>query len=213
MAALGYEPQNLQVILMQLVRLFSGGEMLRMSKRTGTYVTLAELMDDIGVDAARFFFVMRSADSQMDFDLDLATKQSADNPVFYVQYAHARICSIIRQCEEQRISLPDLAKIDFSLLKEASEYDLIRKMIDFPEEIADAAAKCEPNRIANYSLELAGLVPCVLCQLPRFRRRNRPVSCAFGFDYRRADLLAECFASDRCIDTGKNVRKAASRKG
>lgn len=157
MGALGYVPQNLQVILMQLVRLFQNGEILRMSKRTGTYVTLEELMDDIGVDAARFFFVMRSADSQMDFDLDLAKKQSADNPVFYVQYAHARICSIIRQCQEQNVVIPEPEKIDFSLLKEESEEDLIRKMIDFPDEIAEAAKKCEPNRIATYSSELASL--------------------------------------------------------
>lgn len=90
MQALGYDSSRLEVILMQLVRLFQGGEIVRMSKRAGTYVTLQELIEDVGVDAARFFFVMRSADSQMDFDMDLAKSQTADNPVFYVQYAHAR---------------------------------------------------------------------------------------------------------------------------
>ena len=130
--ALGYDSKNLDVILMQLVRLFQGGEIMRMSKRAGTYVTLEELMDEVGVDAARFFFAMRSADSQMDFDLDLAKSESSDNPVYYVQYAHARICSILAQAEEQGIKLPNLKEIKFDLLKEESEDILIRKLLDLP---------------------------------------------------------------------------------
>lgn len=105
--ALGYDPDALQVLLMQLVRLFSGGEIVRMSKRTGQFVTLEELVDEVGLDAARYFFIMRSADSHLDFDLDLARTQSNDNPVYYVQYAHARICSIFRQLAEQGRGCPE----------------------------------------------------------------------------------------------------------
>ncbi|MCL2816985.1 MAG: arginine--tRNA ligase [Clostridiales bacterium] len=155
MQCLGYDRERLEVILMQLVRLMSGGEILRMSKRTGTYVTLAELMEEVGVDAARFFFVMRSADSQMDFDMDLARKQSADNPVFYVQYAHARICSILTAAEKEGFSLPAEEDADFGLLRHESELALIRKLADFPDEIVYAAKNREPHRIAVYLLELA----------------------------------------------------------
>ncbi len=157
MEALGYDRERLHVILMQLVRLIQGGEVVKMSKRTGTYVTLEELMDDIGVDAARFFFCMRSADSQLDFDLDLAKAQSADNPVFYVQYAHARIHSILAQNAEEGFVLPDLDKTDFSLLTHESEIDLIHKLMELPEEISYSAVHLEPYRIAVYAQDLAAL--------------------------------------------------------
>lgn len=155
--AIGYDPEKLDIILMQLVRLFQGGEIVRMSKRSGKYVTLQELMDDVGVDASRFFFVMRSADSQMDFDLDLAKSESSENPVYYVQYAHARICSILRQASEQGITLPDVAAVDFSLLKDETEIDLIKKILDLPEEIVYSAVHQEPHRIAAFAMDMAGL--------------------------------------------------------
>ncbi|MCI8336271.1 MAG: arginine--tRNA ligase [Peptococcaceae bacterium] len=155
MEALGYDRERLHIILMQLVRLIQDGEVVKMSKRTGTYVTLEELMDDIGVDAARFFFCMRSADSQLDFDLDLAKAQSADNPVFYVQYAHARIHSILAQNAEDGFVLPALDQIDFSLLTHESEIDLIHKLMELPEEIAYSATHMEPYRIAVYAQDLA----------------------------------------------------------
>ncbi|MEG1500881.1 MAG: arginine--tRNA ligase, partial [Clostridiales bacterium] len=154
MEALGYDKERLQIILMQLVRLYRNGEILRMSKRTGTYVTLAELMEEVGKDAARFFFVMRSADSQMDFDLDLAVSQSADNPVYYVQYAHARICSILASAKETGYKM-DIEKANLSLLQESAELALIRKMADFPDELIYAAQHFEPHRIAAYVQELA----------------------------------------------------------
>lgn len=154
--ALGYNPDQLQVVLMQLVRLFSGGEMLRMSKRTGQYVTLSELMEEVGRDAARYFFVMRSADSHLDFDLDLAKSESSENPVYYVQYAHARICSILRQATEAGVAeLPD--KISYELLTEPSELELLRKIADFPEVVAGAALALEPHRLTRYASELASL--------------------------------------------------------
>lgn len=155
MESLGYDRDRLQIILMQLVRLYSNGELLRMSKRTGTYVTLAELMDEVGKDAARFFFVMRSADSQMDFDLDLAVRQSADNPVYYVQYAHARICSVLAGAAAEGLVLDERLDYDYSLLQEPSERNLIRKLADFPDEVVFGAEHLEPHRIAAYIQDLA----------------------------------------------------------
>lgn len=157
LAALGYPAEELEIILMQLVRLFSGGEIMRMSKRAGTYVTLEELLAEVGKDAARFFFVMRSADSQMDFDLDLAKSQSMDNPVYYVQYAHARINSIINQAAEQGIRLAAVADVNFGLLTEEAERDLLRRILELPDEIAQAAAQEAPHRIAAYVMELSAL--------------------------------------------------------
>ncbi|MGI6605446.1 MAG: arginine--tRNA ligase [Peptococcia bacterium] len=154
MQALGQDPEALDVILMQLVRLFRNGEIVRMSKRSGQYITLSELIDEVGKDAARFFFVMRSADSQMDFDLDLAKAESSENPVYYVQYAHARVCSILKASIAE---LPDYDRVDFSLLKEEAEIDLIRKIADFPDEIIGAAQYYEPHRLTYYAHDLASL--------------------------------------------------------
>jgi len=156
-SALGYDPDRLDVIIMQLVRLFKDGEIVRMSKRTGQYITLSELIEDVGRDAARYFFVMRSADSHLDFDMDLAKQQSTDNPVYYIQYAHARVCSILRQAAENSYAIPDADGADLSKLKEQAEYDLIRKMADLPDEVAAAAQALEPHRIARYAHDFAGL--------------------------------------------------------
>ncbi len=152
--ALGYNPDNLGVILMQLVRLFQGGEIVRMSKRSGQYITLSELMDEVGKDAARFFFVMRSPDSHLDFDLDLAKAESSENPVYYVQYAHARINSILKANPQGELAKE---KVDLSLLKEEAELDLMRKIADLPEEIVGAAVNSEPHRLTRYAHELASL--------------------------------------------------------
>lgn len=156
-AALGYDPDRLQIVLMQLVRLFQGGEILRMSKRTGTYVTLEELLDEVGVDAARYFFVMRSADSHLDFDLDLARSQSADNPVYYVQYAHARICSILRQADQAGVKVRPAAQADLALLTEPAEVELLRAISDFPGTVRGAARDLEPHRLCRYAQDLASL--------------------------------------------------------
>jgi arginyl-tRNA synthetase len=154
--ALGYDEGRLDILLMQLVRLYRGGIVVRMSKRTGTTVSLDELIEEVGKDAARFFFVMRSPDSQMDFDLDLAKEKGQDNPVYYVQYAHARIQSIFRQAAAAGIEIKRLAEVDFSVLG-LEELQLLRKIADFPEEIAIAARTMAPQRIARYTLDLAGL--------------------------------------------------------
>ncbi len=157
MKALGYDPDCLDIVIMQLVRLFKGGEIIRMSKRSGEFVTLEDLMAEVGRDAARYFFVMRSADSHLDFDMDLAKSQSAENPVYYIQYAHARICSIFRQLQEKGGTVPAAGECNLKLLKEPAELELIRKMVDFPHEVAEAAVNLEPHRIARYAHELAGL--------------------------------------------------------
>lgn len=155
MEALGHDPKKLTVLLLQMVALYRGGELVKMSKRTGQSVTLNELMEEVGTDAARYFFLMRSLDSQLDFDLDLAKKKSNDNPVYYIQYAHARICSIFRQAEETKLVLGE--KPELSLLTDSSEIDLIKKIEEYPEEVEKAAVDYAPQRIARYSYDLAAL--------------------------------------------------------
>lgn len=166
-AALGFCPDHLEVLILQMVSLYQNGELVKMSKRTGQGVSLGELIEEVGRDAARFFFIMRSTDSQLDFDLDLAKSRSNDNPVYYIQYAHARISSIFRQAVEAGIALPDFSALALKeeagllcairRLTEESEADLIKKMGQFPEEIAAAARERAPHRIARYAHELAGL--------------------------------------------------------
>jgi len=153
MEALGYNPDRLQVIIMQLVRLFRGGEPVRMSKRSGEYVTLRDLIDEVGKDAARYFFVNRSSDSHLDFDLDLAREQSSENPVYYVQYAHARICSILRQAGE----IPNSKEIDLSLLNDPTEHALLEQIAELPKEVEYAALHLEPHRLTHYVFNLANL--------------------------------------------------------
>jgi len=151
--AMGYKPDHLEVLLLQMVSLYRDGELVKMSKRTGQSVTLAELIEEVGTDAARFFFIMRSLDSQLDFDLDLAKSKSSENPVYYIQYAHARIRSIFRQAQEAGIAKADQPKL--SLLTDESELALIKKMAAYVEEIEYAAQERAPHRIARYVHELA----------------------------------------------------------
>ena len=155
MQCLGYRPEQLEILILQMVRLLRDGQEVKMSKRTGQSVTLNELIDEVGTDAARFFFVMRSIDSQLDFDLDLAKKKSNDNPVFYVQYAHARICSILRQVAEAGIKVQ--GKGNYKLLTEPVEVDLIKKLGEYPEMLAEAAKERAVQHVAHYVYDLAGL--------------------------------------------------------
>ncbi|RTE09636.1 arginine--tRNA ligase [Paenibacillus whitsoniae] len=155
MTALGYDANRLEVLIAQMVSLFQNGEKVKMSKRTGKAVTMEDLMDEVGVDPIRYFFAMRSMDSHLDFDMDLAVSQSNENPVFYVQYAHARICSIFRQAEEQGIAVQPLAQVDLAKLTSEAEFDLLRKIGELPEEIAIAAEQYAPHRIIRYVYELA----------------------------------------------------------
>lgn len=154
MGAVGYDPENVQIIIMQLVRLFRGKDIVRMSKRTGKYITLNELVDEVGKDAARYFFAMRSPDSHLDFDLDLAKEESSDNPVYYVQYGHARICSIIKASGRD---IFEVKPENLELLKTDEEKALLRKIADFPEEVRLAAKNMEPHKLTNYAHDLASL--------------------------------------------------------
>lgn len=158
MEALGNDPDKLIVLVAQMVSLFQDGEKVKMSKRTGKAVTMEDLMDEVGVDAIRYFFTMRSTDSHLDFDMDLAISKSNDNPVFYVQYAHARICSIYRQAEEQGVALKPLSEVDLSALTAEHELDLLRKMGELQAEIEVAARDYAPHRLIRYVYELASML-------------------------------------------------------
>ena len=151
-SALGIDPGRLKVIICQLVTLHRGEEIIRVSKRSGDLITLRELMDEVNPDICRFFFLSRSADSQMDFDLELAKKQSVDNPVYYVQYAHARIASILRLAREREINYE---QGDVSLLTSEPELTLIRKMVLLPEIVETVANTLEPHHLPYYAQDLA----------------------------------------------------------
>lgn len=152
MRALGLDPSRLTLIIYQLVTLKRGGEVVRLSKRTGDVITLREVIEDVGPDAVRFFLLARAADSQMDFDLDLAVEQSSENPVYYVQYGHARIASIQRYATER---VPDFADGDASLLRHPAELALIRQMLLLPEVVEQAAENLAPHHLAYYAQDLA----------------------------------------------------------
>lgn len=154
--ALGYDKETLEVEIIQLVHLYKNGEKMKMSKRTGKAVTMRDLIDEVGLDAVRYFFAMRSADTHMDFDLDLAVSTSNENPVYYAQYAHARICSMLRQGEEKGISFE--GNLDLTKIASEKEYDLLKVIGSFPEAVADAAEKRIPHRITNYIFELASVL-------------------------------------------------------
>lgn len=155
--ALGVDPDRLDVVLMQMVRLVRGGEVVKLSKRSGKAITLVTLLDDIPVDAARFFFNLREANSQFDFDLDLAVEQTSSNPVYYVQYAHARICSIMHKLEAEGITPRTVTAEDLSRLTAPEEIELIRRLAQFPMELVDAAKAYDPARITRYSTDIATL--------------------------------------------------------
>ncbi|MGG4105976.1 MULTISPECIES: arginine--tRNA ligase [Paenibacillus] len=157
MEALGNDPDKLIVLIAQMVSLFQDGEKVKMSKRTGKAVTMEDLMDEVGVDAIRYFFTMRSMDSHLDFDMDLAVSTSNENPVFYVQYAHARICSVFRQAEEQGVNLLSLSEVNLSVLTTEHEYDILRKIGELPQEVSLAAENYAPHRLIRYVYELASL--------------------------------------------------------
>ncbi|NLL05256.1 MAG: arginine--tRNA ligase [Clostridiaceae bacterium] len=155
--ALGVDPDKLDVVLFQLVRLYRNGEIARMSKRTGKSISLIDLLDEVGRDAARFFFNTKASGSHLDFDLDLAVKESNENPVFYVQYAHARICSMLKRLEEENAKLQSVDSVDLSRLVAKEEIELMKKLAEYPEEIRIAAETLEPSRLTRYVLDVAGL--------------------------------------------------------
>ena len=154
--ALGYDPKKFTILLIQFVNLLRDGEQVKMSTRSGQFVELQEVVREVGVDAARYYFLMRRSDSHLDFDLELAKSQSADNPVYYVQYAHARLCSILQKAAEKGIAVPGVSAFDPDVIATPEEKRLFTKLAQFPEEVGRAAADLEPHRIVSYVYELAG---------------------------------------------------------
>jgi len=152
--ALGHDPEILQVILLQMVRVLRGGQPVAMSKRSGQFVELREVVGEVGKDAARFLFLTRRSESQLDFDIEVAKKRSMDNPVFYVQYAHARACSMARKAAEVGLAGP-FADADLSLLALPEELQLLKRVAGYPEMVRNAALTCEPHRVTAYLQELA----------------------------------------------------------
>ena len=156
--ALGYNPDNLNVLLVQLVNLIEGGKLKAMSTRAGEFVTLRQVLDDVGVDATRFIFLTRKCDSHLDFDLDVARKQSQENPVYYVQYAHARLCSVFATAKERGIEVRPASEVDLSRLDDQEEIGLMKFLSRFPDAVSGSAKNLEPHRISYYLTELAGML-------------------------------------------------------
>lgn len=180
MQGLGYDPNVLQVVLVQMVQLTRGGEPVRMGKRTGEFVSLEEVLEEVGRDAARFFFLMRKSDSHLDFDLNLAKQQSSENPVFYVQYAHARVSSIFEQARKSGMDLGERGAVPVERLELAEEIELIRKMIQYNDVLEESVRDLEPHRMVFYLLDLAG-------EFHRYYNRQRVIS--EDVDLSRARLL------------------------
>lgn len=194
--ALGGDPDSLTIILNQIVSFKNEGETVRFSKRKGNIVTVAELVDEVGADACRFIFLSRTANAQMEFDLALATTQSSENPVYYVQYAHARLAAILRNAEEQGISSDEA---DVSLLEHNAELDLLRRLVELPDVVHRAAKGLEPHHLPYYAMELAKTLQrfyeqCRVIsddpdQMPVSRARLRLVEAAKSVFARTLDLM------------------------
>lgn len=188
--AYGHPKERLRVVLVQMVNLLRGGKKVEMSKRAGEFITMREVMDEVGADAAKFFFLMRRSDSHLDFDLDLAKQQSAENPVYYVQYAHARLSSVFRIAEERGIQVPQPHEANLDLLKDTDELSLIRKLSDYPSVVQSSATALEPHRITFYLQELAGLLHTFY-----YKHRIMPV------------VVESEIADDRFVAAGERVVK------
>ena len=157
MKAIGIDPDRLDILLMQFVRLMRDGEVVRMSKRTGKAITLVDLLDEVPIDAVRFMFNIREPGSLMDFDLDLAVEESSKNPVYYCQYAHARICSILEKLKNEGKTVRDCSEQELELLQEKEERELVRYLSTLPEVIVNAARNYDPAKVTHYAVELATL--------------------------------------------------------
>ncbi|MFN2376081.1 MAG: arginine--tRNA ligase [Candidatus Binatia bacterium] len=169
MQALGHDPSTLRVVLVQMVSLSRDGVPVRMGKRTGEFITLRDVLDEVGADLARFFFLSRKSDAHLDFDLELARRQTAENPVFYVQYAHTRIAGIFRQAEEKGIIVPQASDATVAALAHPEEIAMIKLLADFPQVVSGAAEALEPHRVVFYAQKVAG-------EFHRFYSKHRFVS-------------------------------------
>ncbi len=182
--ALGFDPDLLRVVLVQMVQLTRGGEPVRMGKRLGEFVSLREVLEEVGRDAARFFFLMRRSDSHLDFDLELAKKESSENPVFYVQYAHARVASIFEQARKAGVKVDDadLQNAPLERLELAEELELIKKITQYQETLEESVRELEPHRMVFYLLDLAG-------EFHRYYNRFRVISDDTGLTQGRLVLV------------------------
>jgi len=180
--ALGYDPSKVTVVLHQFVTLTRDGKQVKMSTRKANFVTVDELVDEVGIDPVRFFFMMRKADSQLEFDLDLATRQSQENPVYYVQYGYARLCSILRQAAEKGIAEPDFAEVDAALLQEPEELKLLKTLSSFPATIESSALELAPHKYIYYLMELAG-------QLHSYYNKHKVITDDAGLTRARLCLI------------------------
>ncbi len=180
---LGYPDRILDILIIQLVTLLREGQPVRMSKRMGEFVTMEQLIGEVGPDAARFTFLTRRHDSPLDFDLEVVTRQSTENPVYYVQYAHARVASIFQHLREKKLPLPDWGGVDLGRLSLAEEQSLIKRLLQFPHVAAAAARALEPHRIAYYLQELAGL-------FHPYYKEHRVIGADLGLTHARLALVA-----------------------
>ena len=193
--ALNLEQEKLTVLLVQFAVLYRGGEKISMSTRSGEFVTLRELRDEVGADAARFFYVQRKSEQHMDFDLDLAKSQSNENPVYYVQYAHARICSIFTQAKERGLNIEDLPQSDFSLLVNENENALLSLLQRFPEVVQHAARDYEPHQLTYYLRDLA----------TAFHSFYNSTKFLDAEQIQRNAMLALCTAVQQVLANGLNI--------
>ncbi len=180
--ALGYDPGKITVLLHQFVTLTREGKQVKMSTRKANFVTVDELLDEVGVDPVRFFFMMRKADSQLEFDLDLATKQSQENPVYYVQYGHARLCAILRQAKEKGVEEVSYDNINPEVLREPEELNLLKTLSAFPATIESSALELAPHKVIFYLLELAG-------QLHSYYNRHKVITDDVALSQARLCLI------------------------
>ena len=193
--ALGGDAAKFRVLIVQLVRLTRAGEPVRMGKRSGEFVTLREVVDEVGPDATRFFFLMRKSDSQLEFDLDLAAKQSSENPVFYVQYAHARICTLFKKAADEGLVIPPAASAHLDRLGAPEEQEVVKLLAQFPDVVEDAARELEPHRIVFHLIELAGA-------FHRFYNRHRIIGVEPALGQARGYLAG---AVQRVLRTGLDL--------
>jgi len=183
--ALGREKDDLDILLIQLVTLIKDGKVRQMSTRSGKFITLRQLLDDVGRDALRYFYLMRRHDAQLEFDVDLAVEQSNKNPVFYAQYMHARICSIFQKAEKEKVDISGIGRADFSLLKLPEERELARHLMEFPRLVAKAAEFREPHRLISYIHTLASM-------FHHYYHHNRVISKESDLTLARLALCSGC---------------------
>jgi arginyl-tRNA synthetase len=209
MQAYGHPGERLQVVLVQLVKLLRAGEEVKMSKRTGEFVTMREVIDEVGADAAKFYFLMRDSKTHLEFDLELAKQRSADNPVYYVQYAHARISSLWRVAASRGIHCPLPSHANLSLLSDQDELGLIRKLAAYPSTLEGAAVGYEPHRMTYYLQQLAAL-------LHTFYNKHRilpPAADAEVFAPAAAGLSADEGAKRESLPPERTAARLALMRG